>query len=60
VKQVSEMPWTNGPREVSTRKGWRECEREFKAKRDPAMRVTLPQLRCLEKDDERREEKRVA
>lgn len=28
-------------------KGWREVEREFKATRDPRMKVTLPRLRCL-------------
>ncbi len=33
----------------SQRKGWRECEREFKATRDPKMRVTLPRVSILEK-----------
>lgn len=33
----------------SDRKGWRECEREFRATRDREMKVSLPKLRFMEK-----------
>jgi hypothetical protein len=36
----------------SSRRGWRDVEREYKGKRDPHMRVTLPKLRCLEEREE--------
>lgn len=41
------------PDPTSNFKPWRECEREFKAQRDPKMKVTLPKLQFLEDHDER-------
>lgn len=38
-------------RSKRTKQGWRDQEREFKAQRDPKMRVTLPRVRCLEEEE---------
>ncbi|MBZ5616216.1 MAG: hypothetical protein LAO23_19585 [Acidobacteriia bacterium] len=40
-------------------RGWRDVEREFRAKRDQKMKITLPRISCLEKD-EVGDEQRVA
>lgn len=40
--------------EGQKRQGWRDTERDFKATRDPQMKISLPQLKFLEDDDSQR------
>lgn len=49
-------------RAKSPRRDWRDVEREFKAKRDPKMKITLPKLAFMGERERARDDtqRRVA